>query len=167
MEMTETQGDAKRLSAIDGATSLGRLADGAVLVLSHWQDRKRLSSEDVNTLQALADWLGRAAERIADPLTAAFAVGRYELLPGLDNFGTGVTSAAIEAIAPGLDSETEVATLRDLREKVLEVVDRSANAESVEFLAGVFESVAKAMLAAADYMLTPSSRAAWTRALVS
>ncbi len=35
--MIETQSDARRLASIDGATSLGQLADDAVLAVLAWQ----------------------------------------------------------------------------------------------------------------------------------
>lgn len=167
MGMIDTQNDATRLSAIDGATALGQLADDAVIALSNWLSVRRLSESDASSLRILVSWLDHAAASISDPLGSVLGGRGLHASVGLDNFSIEVTDAALDALAPGKRGETEASAIRDLRDRLAGLLDGRGDSETAEALAATFEAVAKAMLVAADLMLSPAPRTAWTTSLVS
>lgn len=162
MGMIETQNDAKRLSAIDGATALGQLADDAVLALSHWVENRHLSEGGASALRRLIAWLDAAAESVANPFDSIFTAGTGDAAHALGNFSPDVTDAALGALAAGLNREQEVSVIHDLSAGLAEVLEGRADEDAAESLARTFEAVAKAMLVAADLMLAPAPRTAWT-----
>ncbi len=103
----------------------------------------------------------RAELALTDPLDLAQRSSALNNLPGLDTFGPGVADAALEAFAAGLDLGQEVLAVKHLRSKVLEFAAGRAAPIVAEELADVFETIAKAMITAADSMLAPVARTAW------
>lgn len=164
--MNETQADPQRLSSIDAATSLGRLADEVVVALAHRIDRVALGPDDVRALTLAADWLNRLSDQLANPLDLS-RLGDVAAFPGLYGFGPDVTGAAIDAIGSSAGRQAEVEALRALRDTVRNVPSDTSDPETLHRLLRVFESIARAMLSAAGSMLAPPARSAWATTSVS
>lgn len=165
--MIETQADARRLTSIDAATSLGRMADDVVLAVLHRLDQEGLDSHDEQALTNAAEWLDRLAGHLADPLDLARLGDDVSAVPGLFGFGPDVAGTAIDAIGAGSGTDTEIAAIRELRSRVLEVFAGSARRADMERLLQVFESIARAMLSAAGSMLSPPARTSWAMTFAS
>lgn len=160
--MIETQGDARRLASIDGATALGQLADDVVVAILHWKDHGDLERDDLHALRQAIDWLERAKEGLDHPLRLASAPSGSSALPSLDSFGPSLTGAALGALGAGMDAQAMSSALDAIRLQTQAVVERKADPAEVDRVLSVFEALSRAMLSSADAMLAPSARGSWT-----
>lgn len=158
--MIETQVDARRLSSIDAATALGRLADAVVLAVARRASGDALSAGDERALHSASEWLDRLSEQLAKPLDLSH-IGTTSHLPGVYGFGPDVNAVAIDAISHARDANAEIETLRSLRDATSSVIASGVDPKIMDMVAEVFESVARAMLSAADSLLNSPSRRAW------
>jgi hypothetical protein len=160
--MIETHADARRLSSIDAATSLGRLADEVVVAASRRIAGIPLAPEDARALHTASGWLTCLSDQLAKPLDVSY-IGATGQLPGLYGFGPDVTGAAIGAIGLSADRDEEVEVLHRLRDMTNAVASEGSDPEGVERVLEVFESIARAMLSAAGSLLNSPNGSTWPK----
>lgn len=161
----ETKSDPRRLSSIDAATSVGRLADDVVIAVAHMLDGHQRAS-DAESLELAANWLDRVGWQLEHPLDLS-GLGEVASPPGILGFGPEVRGAVIRAIGGQVDRQAAVDALRQLSELLRAAAAEKANRDGLERLLVVFESIARAMLLAAGSLLTPPPRSTWATTFAS
>jgi hypothetical protein len=159
--MTETQADARRLTSIDAATSLGQLADEVVVAVIHWRADSTLNEHDAMAVRQAAQWLESTSARLADPLSLEAGHDNVLSFPGPDSFGPGLADAALGVLSANRKTDETIAALDALKLQLLAIADGSADERDAERLLNVFEGIARAMLSAADSLLAPATRTKW------
>jgi hypothetical protein len=160
--MIETQGDARRLASIDGATSLGQMADRVVVAALHWRQHRQLEAQDVDALRRAADWLGSVELILSDPLSLSSVISRPSEFPELDSFAPGLAGVALGELGSTADKEGQGRALGRLRELLLALANGSAGESDTDRVVRIFEAFAQAMLASADSMLATTPGTSWT-----
>lgn len=160
--MIESSADTRRLSEVDAAGWVGRLADSVVVAISRRLTDQALSEADRHALDTAARWLDRLREQLAKPLDLTHIGGSTDF-PAVYNFGSNVTDAAIDALGVGADPEAEIRALQSLSASVRDVKAGQADSQDAEHLVIVFESIAEAMLSAAGSLLATPARRTWPK----
>lgn len=158
--MIESSADTRRLSEVDAAGWVGRLADSVVVAISRQLTDQTLGEADRLALDTAARWLDRLSEQLAKPLDLTHIGGSADF-PAVYNFGTNVTDAAIDALGVGADRDSEISALRSLSASVRDVEAGRGDSQTAEHLVAVFESIAEAMLSAAGSLLATPARRTW------
>jgi hypothetical protein len=158
--MIESRSDTRRLSSIDAANWLGRLADSVVIAASHCLSGLPLDSNDHEALQTAAHWVDQLRHRLAEPLDLSHIGGDTEF-PGSYSFNSDVTGAAIHAIGGDANREAEINALDKLGITIRAVDASIDHTDSAQLLVTTFESIARAMLSAAGSLLVSPTGFAW------
>lgn len=158
--MAGTYANEKQLASIDGATSLGQLADDTVLAVLGWRRTGSLTTTESDLLRLVADWLDRSVQSLADPLRVSLTT-QGTPIPGLNSFGAGVAGQAlgIDPVSP--DPNAAVAALTNLKKSVLALAEGSGAEADADQVQHAFEHIAQAMLSTADSLLAPAARTTW------
>jgi len=157
--MIDTQSDAERLYSIDAATSLGRLADAIVMAASHRLSSSELTDADRAALRAASTWLDRLSRQIEHPLDLSLIGESNE--PGLFGFGSEMTDVAVSALGSAGNPVAEARALQQLKAAIDATEAGTLPTESVTHVLEVFESMARAMLAASGSLLRDPNRSLW------
>jgi hypothetical protein len=159
--MIGTSANEKQLASIDGATTLGQLADDALLAVLNWQQVGALTDAESEVLRTFAAWLGAMSDSLADPLSLLDPKAPLASLPGLASYGPNLAGTALGLHKGEATTEGEIASVRELQSLVLRIVRGDADVAAAQHLQHAFETVARTMLSAADALLAPSANATW------
>jgi hypothetical protein len=155
-----TYANEKQLASIDGATSLGQIADDAVLAVLAWRTAGSLSARESEPLRLVAAWLERSVQSLTDPLHISLKTQSAQI-PGLSSFGAGVAGLALGIDPGGQDPQSAVVALKNLRSSVLALVEGTGTAGDADLVQAAFDQIAQAMLSTADSLLAPAARTTW------
>ena len=150
----------RQMSSVDSATSLGQLADDALLAVLAWRAKDELDDHGRERLKDFADWLSQLRETLVDPISVTLTASHSRTLPGLDGFGPSVPGSAFGIRVAGGASEAAL-VLDHLRSTVLAIIAGDTNVAGLEELQRTFEGISRAMLSTVEALQAPATRTTW------